>query len=490
MSERLEADVCVVGAGAGGAVAAAELAEGGARVVVLDQGPRHDPDDFTARPPEMLARLYRDGGQTATLGTPPIVLPLGSGLGGTTLVNSGTCFRTPPHVLDRWNREFGLELDEQTLRPCFERVESALSVAEVSPELAGANAAIARRGAERLGWSHGYLRRNARGCVGSGVCVFGCPTSAKQHTGITYIPRAEAAGARIVTGAEVRELRVEGGRARGVGARLADGRRLEVRAPTVVVACGTIHTPLLLERSGIDDRSGQRGRNLALHPATAAFALMEDVVDMARGVPQSFYVDEFAAQGIMFEGVAGPPAYAAMSLPLTGDAHARAMADYRRLAQFGLMVSDSSRGRVHAVAGRPVIRYDLCADDLAKFRAGLARLRELFHAAGAREVYLPLPAGVSPERARARDLTLMAFHPLGTARADARSSHGVTDGDLGVHGVAGLHVADGSVVPSALGVNPQLTIMALATRLAFRLLGARVPRAAAPSGSKLQPATH
>jgi choline dehydrogenase-like flavoprotein len=490
MSERLEADVCVVGAGAGGAVVAAELAEGGARVVVLDQGPRHDPDDFSARPPEMLARLYRDGGQTATLGTPPIVLPLGSGLGGTTLVNSGTCFRTPPHVLERWAGEYGLELDEQTLRPCFERVESALSVAEVSPELAGANAAVARRGAEQLGWSHGYLRRNARGCVGSGVCVFGCPTSAKQHTGITYVPRAEAAGARIVTGAEVRELRVESGRAHGVGARLSDGRRLDVSAPSVVVACGTIHTPLLLERSGIEDRSGQRGRNLALHPATAAFALMDDVVDMARGVPQSFYVDEFAAQGIMFEGVAGPPAYAAMSLPLTGDAHARAMADYRRLAQFGLMVSDSSRGRVHAVAGRPVIRYDLCADDLAKFRAGLARLRELFLAAGAREVYLPLPAGVSPARARARDLTLMAFHPLGTARADARSSHGVTDGDLGVHGVAGLHVADGSVVPSALGVNPQLTIMALATRLAFRLLGAPVPRCAAPSDRKPEPAIH
>jgi choline dehydrogenase-like flavoprotein len=489
VSQRLEADVCVVGAGAGGAVAAAELAEGGARVVVLDQGPRHDPDDFTARPPEMLARLYRDGGQTATLGTPPILLPLGSGLGGTTLVNSGTCFRTPPHVLDRWAREYGLELDEATLRPCFERVERALSVAEVTPELAGANAAVARRGAERLGWSHGYLRRNARGCVGSGVCVFGCPTSAKQHTGITYIPRAEAAGARIVTGAEVREVLVERARARGVSATLAGGRRLEVRAANVVVACGTIHTPLLLARSGLPDASGQRGRNLALHPATAAFALMDDVVDMARGVPQSFYVDEFAAEGIMFEGVAGPPAYAAMSLPLTGDAHTRAMADYRRLAQFGLMVSDSSRGRVHTVAGRPVIRYDLCDDDLAKFRAGLARLRELFLAAGAREVYLPLPAGVSPARARAHDLTLMAFHPLGTARADARPSHGVTDGDLRIHGVAGLHVADGSVVPSALGVNPQLTIMALATRLAFRLLDARVPRAQAPSRSRPAPTT-
>ncbi|HLB21336.1 MAG TPA: GMC family oxidoreductase [Solirubrobacteraceae bacterium] len=471
----IDADVCVVGAGAGGAVVAAELAEGGARVVLLEQGPRHDPDGFSASPPQMLARLYRDAGQSATLGAPPIALPLGRGIGGTTLVNSGTCFRTPPRVLDRWAREFGLELDAATLRPCFERVERALSVDEVTPELAGNNAAVARRGAERLGWSHGYLRRNARGCVGSGVCVFGCPTSAKQHTGITYIPRAAAASAQIVTGADVQKVLVRRGAARGVRARLADGGGLEVRAPTVVLACGTIHTPLLLQRSGVPDASGQRGANLALHPATAGFALMDEIVDMARGVPQSFYVDEFAAEGVMFEGVAGPPAYAAMALPLTGERHTQAMRRYRRLAQFGLMVSDASRGRVRNVAGRPVIRYDLCADDVARFRSGLARLQELFLAAGAREVYLPLPEGVPAQRARARDLKLMAFHPLGTARADARATHGVTDGDLAVHGVRGLHVADGSVVPSALGVNPQLTIMALATRLAFHLLSRALP---------------
>jgi choline dehydrogenase-like flavoprotein len=470
----LEADVCVIGAGAGGAVVAAELAEGGARVVVLEQGPSHDPDGFTARPMEMMARLYRDGGQTVTLGAPPIALPLGRGLGGTTLVNSGTCFRTPAHVLERWRREHGLELDGGALDPCFERVERALSVAEVTPELAGANAAVARRGAERLGWSHGYLRRNARGCVGSGVCAFGCPTSAKQHVGITYLPRAQDAGATVLTGTDVQSILVEGGRARGVRA-----RALEVRAPRVVVAAGTIHTPLLLARSGFGAASGQLGRNLVLHPATAAFALMDEVVDMARGVPQSFYVDEFAREGIMFEGVAGPPAYVALSLPLTGARHAAAMADYRHLAQFGLMVSDSSRGNVRLPrrrrGGQALIRYDIVEQDVAKFRAGLARLEELFRAAGAREVYLPLPLGVTPARARAQDLKLMAFHPLGTARVDADPARGVLDPDLRVHGVEGLHVADGSVMPSSLGVNPQITIMALATRLAYHLLDRPCP---------------
>jgi choline dehydrogenase-like flavoprotein len=482
-SAHISAEVCVIGAGAGGAVAAAELAEGGMDVVVLEEGHWHDPDNFTARPPEMLASLYRDGGQTVTLGNPPILLPLGRGLGGTTLINSGTCFRTPVRVLEHWQREFGLDVSEASLRPCFERVEEALSVSEVTPELAGANAEVARRGAAHLGWSHGYLRRNARGCVGSGVCAFGCPTSAKQHTGITYIPRAERAGARIVTGARVERVLLENGAASslalangvpvasGVQARMASGARVQVRAPIVIVAAGTIHTPLLLARSDLGAQSGQLGRNLSLHPATAVFARMEEIVDMARGVPQSFYVDEFAGEGIIFEGVAGPPAYAAMSLPLTGARHAEAMADYRHLAQFGVMVSDSSRGSVQALAGRPLIRYDLTDADLRRFRTGIARMRELFDAAGAREVYLPLPDGVSPERARLRDLKLMAFHPLGTARADARPTHGVIDGELAVHGVRGVYVADGSAVPSSLGVNPQMTIMALATRLAFGLLG-------------------
>jgi len=278
----------------------------------------------------------------------------------------------------------------------------------------------------------------------------------------------------------VHEIDVRGGQVQGVHARLArgtpatgappSGGQVQVRTPRVVVAAGTIHTPLLLSANGIGGESGQLGANLSMHPATAAFALMDEVVDMAKGVPQSFYVDEWAEQGIMFEGIAGPPSYAAMSLPLQGERHAEAMRSYRQLAQLGLMVSDSSRGRVRKVAGRPWISYDLDERDLTRFRTGLRHMRELFDSAGAREVYLPLPPGTQPEQARARDLRLMAFHPLGTARADANGTRGAVDPNMMVHGIEGLYVADGSVVPSSLGVNPQITIMALATRLAYHLL--------------------
>jgi choline dehydrogenase-like flavoprotein len=482
----VQADACVIGAGAGGAVAAKELAEGGMSVVMLEEGEWHDTDEFTARPRDMTVRLYRDAGQTATLGTPPIVMPLGRAVGGTTLVNSGTCFRTPAPVLELWRERFGLdELTEPALDPFFRRVERVLNVAQVPAKLAGRNAAVVRRGAEALGWSGDFLFRNVRGCVGSGVCAFGCPTGAKQHVGIAYVPRAWAAGATTYTGARAETIEVEGGSAREVVARTTGGGRLRVRCDHVIVACGAIHTPLLLRRQGLGGDSGELGRNLAIHPATALRALFDEEIELWRGVPQSYYVDEFADDGLMFEGAAGPPDYMAMALPGLGARHRELMEDIAQISQFGVMVSDTSRGHVHEALGRAHIRYDLNEQDAATFRRGIELLTELYWAAGARVVQVPA-AGVpllregdsgplQRARVRARDLELMAFHPLGTARAGADPRRAVLDGDLAVHGVRGVHVADASAVPSSLGVNPQITIMALATRLAYHLLDAPAP---------------
>jgi len=283
----------------------------------------------------------------------------------------------------------------------------------------------------------------------------------------------------VRTGARVTRIRSARGRATGV--ELESGER--VRAGTVVVAAGTLLTPGLLRRSGLT-RSRWLGRNLSIHPATAVTGRFDEDVDMGRGVPQSYVVDEFAREGILLEGIAGPPGHLAMAVPHVGDRHRAAMLAYRRTGQFGVMVSDRSRGRVHAVGARPVVRYDLCDADVRALRHGLVRLAELFWAAGARTVTVPvagcpdLHGGDSGplERLplRARDLKLMAFHPLGTARAHADPALGVLDPDLRVHGTPNVFVADGSAVPTALGVNPQVTIMALATRLAHHLLGTGV----------------
>ncbi len=464
MSE-LRADAVVVGSGAGGAAATAELAAGGLDVVVLEEGARHDHRDFTARPRDMAARLYRDGGQLVTLGTPPIVLPLGRAVGGTTLINSGTCFRTPRRVLERWAREDGVPALDDAL---FDHVEEVLGVAEVPAALAGRNALVVKRGAEALGLSGGFLRRNAPGCRASGVCAFGCPSGAKQHAAASWLPRAQAAGARVVTGAKVRRVLVRGGRAEGVQA-----RGLTVRAPLILVACGALLTPGLLRRSGVG--SPALGRHLTIHPASAARARFDEVIDPWDGVPQSYYVDALAADGILLEGIAGPPDQAAMSTPGAGPLHRERMLAIRSTASFGVMVADSATGTVREAGGRLLVRYDLHPDDAERLRRGFALLADIWWAAGAREVVVPLDAvpvlrdgdngPLLRARVRPRDVKAMAFHPLGTARAGADPSRSVVDPSLRVHGVRGLYVADGSVVPSSPQVNPQVTIMALAVRL-------------------------
>jgi choline dehydrogenase-like flavoprotein len=482
----LTVDACVIGSGAGGAPVAKELAEGGMSVAILEEGEWFEASTFDARPREMTNRLYRDAGQTVTVGNPPIVLPLGKAVGGTTLVNSGTCFRTPGHVLEKWQSEYGLHGHTlESLDPFFRRVERELNVSQVPAAIAGKNTEIVRRGAARLGLSGDYLFRNAKGCVGSGVCAFGCPTSAKQHTGITYIPRAWAAGATTYTGARAEDIVLNHGRVTEVVAKTTGGGTLRVRCKHAVVACGALLTPLLLSRLGLGGGSGELGENLSIHPASAAKAHFDELIDGWIGVPQSYYVDALASEGIIFEGIAGPPDQIAMSTPRSGAEHRDLMLQARNVASFGVMIHDISRGSVSERFGRPMIRYDLHPDDARRFQRAFEVLADIFFAAGATEVIVPLGGvptlrdGDSSPVARAtitpRQISAMAFHPLGTARAGADPSASVVDPDLQLHGVEGLHVSDGSVVPSSLGVNPQITIMTLATRLAYHLLGKPAP---------------
>jgi choline dehydrogenase-like flavoprotein len=361
-----------------------------------------------------------------------------------------------------------------------------MHVAQVPADVAGSNALVAKRGAEALGWSGDFIFRNASGCVGSGVCNWGCPTSGKLHVGLTYVPRAWDAGAVTYTQCRAEKIDVAGGRARGVDARTKAGARLRVDCEVVVVAGGAIHTPLLLKRNGLGLDSGELCRNLALHPATAVRARFAEQIDMARGVVQSYYVDEFCDEGIMFEGAAGPPDYLAMGFPFSREAHRELVLDYLHMAQFGVMVSDTSRGSVRALPrGAFHISYELNDEDLHTFKRGVELLCEMYWAAGAEAIYPPVE-GIGVLRdgdmetirrhdLRASELTLAAFHPMGTARADARPAHGVVDGDLRLHGVEGVYVSDASALPSSLGVNPQITIMALATRLAYHLLGKPAP---------------
>src|SRR5437660_4276854 len=294
-------DVVVVGSGAGGAVAAKELAAAGLKVIVLEEGEHFDRRDFTGSPPERLRRFYRGNGLTFTIGVPTISLPIGRGVGGSTLINSGTCFRTPDFVLDSW----GMNADE--LGPQFAAIEAALNIGPVGADIMGANGEVMDKGRRELGYSGGPIRRNARGCHGSGVCAFGCPLDAKLGMHVTYLPLAAKAGARIITGCRVDSIMVESGRAVGVrgstldpvtGARQRDGR-FEVSAPHAGLAARAIYPPVLLARHRRRHSSRQVGRNLRIHPGCGGLGVFDHDLHAWKGVMQSYYVDEKLRDGIL-----------------------------------------------------------------------------------------------------------------------------------------------------------------------------------------------
>jgi choline dehydrogenase-like flavoprotein len=484
------ADVVVVGSGAGGAVVARELAARGRDVVLVEEGAFLTGKDFTGNPREMIDLLYRNRGVTGAIGRPTIPIPLGRCVGGTTTINSGTCYRAPDFVLEEWTDRYGVAgVREPELRPYFERVETELNVRPVPDETYGRQSRLFERGAAVLGYAGARIPRNERGCLGTGVCAFGCPQDGKQAMHVSYVPRAQAAGARLYTHCRVDRVLLSGGKAIGVVGRLVGandrdtGRELRILAREVVIACGALLTPALLERSGVPDPSGLRGRNLHIHPATRVAALYDEEVRGWEEVPQAYNVHQFTRDGIFIQGQFVPPAMEAPVLPGVGKAHKEIMARYTRLGSFGALISDQSAGRVRAGRARfPRVTYSLGVADARRLARAIGLTAEIFFAAGAVEVYSgihPRPVLRSIDEARAlqgatfpaSDFEMMAFHPQGTARMGADPGSAVTDSFGRVHGTPGLWVADASLFPSSCRVNPQITIMALATRVAEAIAG-------------------
>lgn len=498
---RREADVVIVGSGAGGAPVAKELAEAGYRVVVVEEGAWYRREDFDFRSSHALMRLYRDAGQTVALGLPVVVIPQGMTVGGTTTVNSGTCLRIPRHVLKRWHLENGLrDITEEELNLLYSALEEYLFVKRADPEVAGRNALLFLESARSLGYSGGFLPRNAKDCEGYGVCAYGCPSGAKQSADVSWIPDAVRAGADVYTRCRVDRVLVRGGRAVGIKGHFIDARgrrngfRLEVYARVVVLAAGALQTPSLLLHNRICLSSGRVGENLSIHPCGATVALLKERTGNPRGIPQSTYVDEFAPEGIMLEGVTLPPPVMSVSLPWGGRRNAEAMRLYPYCGTFGSMISEhDSRGRVTAgpSARQPLAFYRFGPGDLERMKRSVVLMAEIWFAAGARRVFTPI-AGYR-ELTSPRDLSrlsrhrlrrgeiygLSAYHPMGTCSMGSDPEWSVVKSSGETWEVENLYICDASVLPTSLGVNPQLTVMALAVRTAGfideRLREPRVP---------------
>lgn len=482
----LECEVVVVGTGAGGAALAYELASRGRAVLMIEEGDYHRRSSFNGRPTKAYGLMYRDQGVTVALGNTSVPIWAGRAVGGSTVINSGTCYRTPERTLSLWRNRFGLPdvFSSQGMDPYFKRVESMLQVTPANPMYIGEIGPLIAKGAERLGYRHGVLARNAPECDGQGLCCFGCPTGAKRSTDISYVPEALKSGAQLITGARADKIDIVAGRARGITGTLRGplekGKRpqLRVKADAVVVACGTLYTPGLLRRSGACKTSGMLGKNLSVHPATKVVALFDQKVDQFKGIPQGYAIDQFSDEGLMFEGGSLPFDVMAVSVPWTGHRFMELMQNYRYMATFGLMIQDESRGEVLRGPGRsPLIVYNLNRRDTALMQRGIEILCRVFQEAGAKRV-LPFVAGAEElstvpdlerfkaKALRAGDIEVTAFHPLGTCRIGMTPRDSCIGPDHEAHDVAGLYVCDGSAVPSSLGVNPQVTIMAMSVRAA------------------------
>jgi choline dehydrogenase-like flavoprotein len=482
----LDADVVIVGSGAGGATLAAELAEGGLDVVVLEEGGYHTTDAFSADASAAVRKLYRDGGATIAIGEPVVMYQEGRAVGGSTVVNGGMSWRTPEKILERWHHEAGLTgIRAKDMEPWFERVERRIHVRHQDPESIGVDNLLLKQGADAKGWKVIPNLRNQVHCAGSNNCAFGCPTGAKQSALVSYVPRALHFGARLYADVKVDRITRHGKRATGVvgHVRTADGRRhnIAVRAKLVASACGAIHTPALLARSGVHSPSGQLGGNLSLHPNTKVIAVFDRDVRGWEGVHQAFQVREFQDEGFLFAAVNIPPGIVAMTTRHYGAELGELMHDYDKMVIAGMLVEDTNVGRVRTIGGHPQAFYQLSDFDAEKLKRGVGLLSELLFAAGAKKILLPFEGvddlhgpddvhRIFTSTIPKRSMEVVTVHMMGTARMGKERDRAVTD-DFGfVHDTERLLVSDASLFPTPIGVNPMETIQALATRTAAHIL--------------------
>jgi choline dehydrogenase-like flavoprotein len=479
-SERV--DVLVIGSGAGGAVTALELARAGRSVCVLEEGARHELRDYGAGSVEAMKRLYRRRGMTPILGTVPIGYVEGACLGGSTEINSGFWHRTPREVLLRYKSQFDLQASSpDELAPHFEWAEQHLHVG-LRNRPWPKSTKVFHRGIEAMGWSGQEVPRAATGCKDNNTCAAGCPNSAKQGMSREILPKAEEAGARILTGCRARMLLTSKRRVTGVLAEVErePGVREMVRIDADHVFCcaGPTETPALLRRSGIKYHVGE---TLRIHPMLKVVARFPERIDAHESVLPLIQVKEFWPE-VSLGGGFFTPGHLAMMLSDNWLETKKQMQGFRNMAAYYVAVRGTGDGFVRpARVGDSAthLHYDVSEEDLINLSHGLARLATLLLAAGAEEVY-PTVQGVPSirteldairwldERVPRAGLSLTTVHAFSACPIGERQDRCAADSFGKMFRWENLYVNDASMLPDSPGVNPQGTVMALARRNALR----------------------
>jgi choline dehydrogenase-like flavoprotein len=498
----LRCDVCVIGSGAGGAHVAARLAEAGKSVIVLEEGGFHPSKTFDMTEGTMVPRLYQERGWRST-DDGAISILQGRAVGGTTVVNWTTCLRTPRRVFEHWEAHHGVRgPTHDALVPHWERVEERLSVDQVRLDEVNANNRVIWDGAQRLGWDAHLLHRNVSRCAHTGYCGVGCPIDAKQSMLVTMIPDAVCKGAEVYANASVERIEVDGRRVRRVVARVLDprteqpkGATLTVEAGVTVLAAGAINGPAILLRSDLN-RNGRVGRRTFVHPATVVVGVHGRRIDPFSGAPQYVAVSQFSerdsAMGFLMEASPLFPMAAASGNFELGVEHQRLMERLPHLSAMNAILhdgfdpSDPDEGGTVSLRGegRPQLSYRWTPRLMEALREANRRCAEIQLAGGASAVYsLHAEPVVVRSQAELHRFERASFEPCQVGVFSAHVMGGCamgTDPDRSVvdsatlrhHELDDLFVVDGSVFPTSLGVNPQMSIYGLASWASEHIIAA------------------
>lgn len=507
----LAADVVIVGSGAGGGISAEILARSGLSVIVVEEGPLKSSRDFKMREAEAYPHLYQESAARKSADKAINILQ-GRTVGGSTTVNWTSSFRTPDATLAWWRRHYALaQATPAELAPWFAMAERRTGVVDwlVGPNH---NNDVLRQGAARLGIATTAIRRNVQGCWNLGYCGMGCPTNAKQSMLVTTIPAALDNGATLVTRARAERLQLRGQQVQELvctaldgGGVLPSGRQLRLRARHFVIAGGAINTPALLLRSRAPDPSGQLGKRTFLHPTVISAAFYEKRIEGWAGAPQSIYSDHFldsapidGPMGYKLETPPLHPLLLATTMSGFGEQHAAAMRDFAHLGGMLALLRDGfheeSPGGVVRLRGDGMGELDYELNDYLwdGARRALLSMAEIQFAAGARTVqpahekavryrsWAEARREIAALPQRAHVTRVVSAHAMGGCAMSGDERQGVVDPDGRYRGLANLSVHDGSLFPTSLGANPQLTIYAITARLASGLAAGLTGRPAAP----------
>jgi choline dehydrogenase-like flavoprotein len=496
----IDADVVIVGSGAGGGVTAEILALAGLSVIIVEEGSLKSSRDFKMREADAYPTLYQESAARKTKDKAINILQ-GRTVGGSTTVNWTSSFRTPPDTLKFWQARYGLrDYSIEALAPWFEKMEARLHIADW-PAAPNENNDLLRRGAEKLGISSGFIRRNVNGCWNLGYCGMGCPTNAKQSMLVTTIPSALDHGATLLTRVRAERFAIQGERieslectALDAGGIKPNGRQLRLRARHYVLAGGAINSPALLLRSKAPDPNRLLGKRTFLHPTLISAAVFPQRVEGYAGAPQTVYSDHFlhtqAIDGPIGYKLEAPPLHPVLlSTTMTGFGaqHAEMMRQFPHLQGMLALLRDGfhpdSQGGAVALAadGAPVLDYPLDDPLWDGARRALLSMAEIQFAAEASAVQVAhetapryaswqaAKEGIAALPYRPHLTKVASAHVMGGCMMAGDPRAGVTGPDGRYHGLANLSVHDGSLFPTSIGANPQLSIYGITARLASQL---------------------